>query len=88
MIKKLFYCLLFILIIIASLSLWPFIEIPYKETSIIGDYSANKYNPNNDLIRYIIFISIPVLFFFINKLAFEVFPLHGGPKNSIIFIIT
>ena len=47
MIKKLFYCLLFILIIIASLSLWPFIEIPYKETSIIGDYSANKYNPNN-----------------------------------------
>ena len=67
MIKKLFYCLLFILIIIASLFLWSFIEIPYKETSIIGDYRSNKYNPNNDLIRYIIFISIPILFFIITK---------------------
>ena len=67
MIKKLFYCLLFILIIVASLFLWSFIEIPYKETSIIGDYRANKYNPNNDLIRYIIFISIPILFFIITK---------------------
>tara|TARA_B100000579_G_scaffold51736_1_gene35967 strand:+ start:3257 stop:5104 length:1848 start_codon:yes stop_codon:yes gene_type:complete len=67
MIKKLFYCSLFILIIIASLFLWPFVEIPFKETSIIGDYSANKYNPNNDLIRYIIFISIPVLFFILTK---------------------
>ena len=67
MIKKLFYCLLFILIIITSLFLWSFIEIPYKETSIIGDYRSNKYNPNNDLIRYIIFISIPILFFIILK---------------------
>ena len=67
MIKKLFYFLSFILIIILSLFLWPFVAIPFKETSIIGDYSVNKYNPNNDLIRYIIFIFIPVLFFILTK---------------------
>ena len=32
---------------------------------IIGEYSVNSYNSFNDTLRYIIFISIPVLFFFI-----------------------
>ena len=31
---------------------------------IIGEYSEKKFNPLNDILRYFIFISIPITIFF------------------------
>ena len=67
MIKKLIYYSSFILLIFLSALIWPIIEIPYVETTIIGEYQSQKYNSNNDLIRYLVFIIIPVAFFIIIK---------------------
>ena len=46
--------------------LWDHITLAYSNPhEIVGEYSINSYNSFNDTLRYIIFISIPVLFFFI-----------------------
>ena len=46
--------------------IWDHITLSYSNPhEIIGEYSKNSYNSFNDTLRYIIFISIPVLFFFI-----------------------
>ena len=61
MIKIIIYYTFFILIIIASALIWPYINLTYEESSIISEYNENKYNQNTDLIRYLIFIAIPSL---------------------------
>ena len=43
------------------------IEFPYEETTIVGEYKTKGYNYNNDLIRYLVFIFVPVVFFLIIK---------------------
>ena len=46
--------------------IWDHITLSYSNPhEIIGEYSANSHNSFNDTLRYIIFISIPVIFFFI-----------------------
>ena len=61
MVKKIAFYLFFIIIIILSGLVWPYIKLPYEESSIISEYTKNNYNQYNDLIRYIVFISIPSL---------------------------
>mgnify|MGYP005996294921 CR=1 FL=1 len=61
MIKKILFYIFFIIIIIISGLIWPYISLPYENTSIISEYSKNNYNQNNDLIRYLVFILIPIL---------------------------
>ena len=63
--KKILFYSSFVIIIVLSGFIWPIINLPYENTSIIGEYSRNKYNHNNDLIRYLIFIFIPILILFI-----------------------
>ena len=64
-----------LLSVLFSSFLWKYISIPYKETDIIGNYSINSYNQNNDLLRYLFFILFPIIIFFIIKFLDD--------KNSI-----
>ena len=58
--KKILFYLSFVIIIVLSAFIWPYINLPYENTSIIGEYSRNKFNQNNDLVRYLVFIFIPI----------------------------
>ena len=60
----------FFSIVIASY-LWDFIKLPYYETEIKGEYSINKYNANNEILRYLFFILFPVLIFLILEIIFN-----------------
>lgn len=57
------YILLSICIFLTTIT-WNKIYIPYNELNIIGEYSKKKFHSLNDLLRYIIFISIPITIFF------------------------
>ena len=57
------YGLLSICIFITTIS-WDKIYIPYNELNIIGEYSEKKFHSLNDLLRYLIFISLPITIFF------------------------
>ncbi len=57
------YGLLFICIFVTTIS-WDKIYIPYNELNIIGEYSEKKFHSLNDLLRYLIFISLPITIFF------------------------
>ncbi len=54
----------FILIItsvILTTFLWNKIYLPFENPlEIIGEYSIHSYNPVNDVLRYLIFIFIPI----------------------------
>ena len=51
--------------------LWDHIEFDYLDNGIIGIYSEKNFNALNDIFRYIVFILIPLSFFFLTKLYFE-----------------
>ena len=58
--------------IIISTFLWDKILLPYDiQNKIYGEYSINEYNPNNDTIRFIFFVSFPLLIFLISYLTFH-----------------
>ncbi len=69
--KTLLIYLLIILSIIFSSFIWEFIELPYKDPKIIGVYSINEFNANNDIIRYLIFVLFPVFTFIFFKIFYE-----------------
>ena len=64
--KKIYpYLGLFLSIIFATL-IWEHIYIPYDENNIIyGDFYSKKYNPINEILRFLIFTFIPLSVFFI-----------------------
>ena len=51
--------------------LWDHIEFDYLDNGIIGIYSEKNFNALNDIFRYIVFILIPLSFYFLTKLYFE-----------------
>ena len=65
---------IFFSIVLGTL-IWDFIKFDFVDNGIIGTYSKNNHNGINDLIRYIVFISLPVFTYFFLKITFE--------KNSI-----
>ena len=67
MIKNVFYTLLIFLVIILSLYNWDLVSLTYEETTIIGEYFNNKYNHKNDLLRYLVFVSLPLLSYILIK---------------------
>ncbi len=71
MIKKEIQCILisFLGILLAYL-IWDYIKIPYKDQSIYGLYSINKHHALNDILRVLIFIFLPFIFYFISKIFF------------------
>ena len=67
MIRNLFCTLLIFFIVILSLYNWDVINLTYEETTIISEYFDNKYNHKNDLLRYLVFISLPLISYFLVK---------------------
>lgn len=51
--------------------LWDYIEFEYVDKGIIGIYSEKKFNPFNDIVRYIVFVLIPVISFFLTKYYYD-----------------
>ena len=84
--KYLPYILLIVSIIICTF-LWDKIKIPYDENNLIqGEYFFKKYNPNNEIIRFLIFIFISLGIFLITYLKFneKTYSLH--PKSNNFFL--
>ncbi len=63
------FLIFFISIVICSI-FWTSIRLDINRYDIVGQYSLNNYNPSNDIIRYVLFISIPFLAFLVSKLFF------------------
>ncbi len=66
--KYILLFLIFFFSIIFSSFIWSKINFATQRNDIIGEYSLNNYNSLNDILRYLIFISIPTLTFFISKI--------------------
>ena len=64
------YIFLIILISISSLT-WPLIKIPFNEIEIIGEYYLNNHHSLNDPLRYLYFITLPIIGYFFFKIYFE-----------------
>tara|TARA_Y100001980_G_C14553440_1_gene338740 strand:+ start:820 stop:2619 length:1800 start_codon:yes stop_codon:yes gene_type:complete len=67
MIRNVFHALLIFLVIVLSLYNWDLVSLTYEETTIIGEYFENKYNHKNDLLRYLVFVSLPLLSYILIK---------------------
>ena len=51
---------------------WGWIDISYtKEFEIQGEYSKFKYNPINEIIRYVSFISLPLIVYLVSIKIFR-----------------
>ena len=57
--------------IIFVAKIWGFIKLPYNDPLIVGNYSISEFNATNDILRYMIFILLPVLVFLFLKIFFE-----------------
>ena len=49
---------------------WDKIEFKFNDPRIVGIYSENKHNAFNDIARYIIFISLPLMSYLLTKIYF------------------
>lgn len=53
----------FIFFVIIS-SIWDYIRLPYDENNpIFGEYFEKKFNPANEVLRFILIIGIPTLIY-------------------------
>ena len=55
---------LIILSILFGTLIWEKISLPFNDMKIVGEYSDKKFNSANDILRYLIFIFLPVFIFF------------------------
>jgi len=69
--KRIYYFTIISLSILIVTLIWPLIRLPVNENEIIGQYSQNKYNSLNDIIRYLLFILIPIFSHCLYKSYYE-----------------
>ena len=65
----LIFSVLFSLLI--STILWRLINFPFQDPEIIGNYSLNNHDHKNDVIRYLVFVILPLLTFVIIKFFYN-----------------
>ena len=76
---------LFFLIIV--IIFWDNLKFPYNENNlIIGEHYLNKFNPQNDTLRFILFITLPCLVYLISYLKFNNFTYSFKKKNNDFFL--
>ena len=69
--KKYLPIIFTLIAIFISTFLWEKIILPYDEQNqIYGEYSVNLYNPSNDTLRFIFFVSFSLITFLISYLIF------------------
>ena len=87
MIKKFTPLILSLVSLILITFLWEHIKLPYDSSNtIIGEYYYKKNNPSNDILRFLIFIGIPVLIFTIFYLKNKNDVLSLNLKNKDFFL--
>ena len=84
---KLFAYFFVILSIFISTFLWEKIKLPYSDPGINGIYSENQYHSFNDILRYIVFIFLPlstwiVFYILIYKKKFDKFIYNFNNKEN------
>ncbi len=73
--------------LLVSILFWDKITLPYNESnSIIGQYSLNKINPLNDLLRFLIFIIPATLIYLVSFLYFNKSTFSLNKNNSEYFL--
>ena len=55
---------LVVLSILFGSLIWEKITLPFNDRMIVGEYSDKKFNPTNDILRYLVFIFLPIIIFF------------------------
>ena len=50
---------------------WKLISLPYLDPEILGFYSINNHNAANDILRYLLFVSYPILTYLIFKFFYQ-----------------
>lgn len=72
MIKKLFPLALSLMSLFLMSLMWEKIKLPYNfDNQILGEYYEKKFNPTNEVLRFIIFIGLPVCAYFFSYLKFN-----------------
>ena len=69
--KKIYFFFILVLSICLSVFSWNLINLPINDAQIVGNYSLKKVNPFNDIIRYLVFISIPISFYILWEIIVE-----------------
>ena len=70
--KKYLISIYTLLAVVVSTLIWDSISLPFNhQNQIYGEYAKQNYNPHNDTLRYIFFISIPLVTFFVCYLNFN-----------------
>ena len=65
MIKKLFPLVLSLMTLFLISLMWEKIKLPYNfDNQILGEYYEKKFNPTNEVLRFTIFIGLPVCAYF------------------------
>jgi len=63
--NKLLPYILTIIIIIINTLIWSKINIPYlNPEDVRGNYSINNYSVHNDTLRFLLYVFVPLIFFF------------------------
>jgi len=76
-----------ILLMSVILLLWDNIKIPYNENNlIIGQSYLNKLNPQNDTLRFILFVSLPCVAYLICYLKINNFSYNLKKDNKDFFL--
>ncbi len=84
--KKLYPYLGLIFCILISSIFWDYIKIPFNESNkIYGEFYLKKYNPVNEILRFLIFVFFPLLVFFgLTLKQQDYFNLYVGSPNFFI----
>ena len=65
--QRLIFSIFFLLSIIIGFLIWDSIILKFENPDIIGEYSANSHNAANDILRYLIFLVLPISVFIFYK---------------------
>tara|TARA_B110000240_G_scaffold191202_1_gene233503 strand:- start:43 stop:357 length:315 start_codon:yes stop_codon:yes gene_type:complete len=76
----------FLCLIVAGL-LWDYIKLPYNENNlIVGEYYEKKFNPFNDILRFLAFVFLPCLIYLIAYLKLDTQTLSLNPNHKNYFL--
>ena len=87
--KKYLISIFTLLALVISTLIWDSIKLPYDyNNQIYGEYAKQNYNPLNDTLRYIFFVSIPLITFFVSYLSFNkenLFTINQVLKSKVTY---
>ena len=85
--KKYFPLILSLSFMTIVVFLWDYIKLPYNnENLLVGEYYLKKFNPLNETLRFLSFILLPTLVYFISYLLInkETYNLNLNSPNYFL----